>query len=347
MLAHYSINSIPRAIKLCRAPVRRAADAGCHAAQLTLSGQMLKGPTTVHARQGSQTGIAAMTTENKLIEIFVEFTQLRQGGRSRDDAWKDIEPLVSTLTQKELNRLLSLLRGWEAKEGRHFKPIRQDDPYETHYHPPEGVAELREQHRAAQQEAMNDSAADQPARRRGGVIRRIQPRDDQPPADPNVALCPRCREPNRAGELYCAHCGALLVGDGGGGPGDTRPMHTTRPDASYFGDEMTLYLHVRGMKNPLRVQPGVAELVVGRQSPDSVMVPDIDLSAFDAESMGVSRLHASLKRHGDTLVLADMGSLNHTYVNNQRLHAHELRVLHDGDEIRFGKLQVRVLFRQE
>ena len=67
----------------------------------------------------------------------------------------------------------------------------------------------------------------------------------------------------------------------------------------------------------------------------------------DELSLGVSRLHAGLRRHGDTLVLTDLGSLNHTYVNGEQLHPHEVRVLHDGDEIRFGHLVARVYFRHE
>jgi hypothetical protein len=61
----------------------------------------------------------------------------------------------------------------------------------------------------------------------------------------------------------------------------------------------------------------------------------------------LSRMHAGLRRQGDTLVLCDMGSLNHTYINGQRLHAHEVRVLHNGDEIRFGQLVTRVYFRPQ
>ena len=110
---------------------------------------------------------------------------------------------------------------------------------------------------------------------------------------------------------------------------------------------MVLYLRVRDAQEMLRVRPSAGELIVGRRSPDSVMLPDVDLSAYQADLKGVSRLHASLRRHGNTLVLTDMGSLNHTHVNGQRLHAHEVRVLHDGDEISFGQLMVSVYFRRD
>ncbi|RPI99164.1 MAG: FHA domain-containing protein, partial [Chloroflexi bacterium] len=89
------------------------------------------------------------------------------------------------------------------------------------------------------------------------------------------------------------------------------------------------------------------EMIVGRKSPDSVMLPDIDLAPFQADVMGVSRLHAGVRRQNDTLVLTDLGSLNHTQINGQRLHSHEVRVLHDGDELRFGQLTVRIYFRKE
>jgi pSer/pThr/pTyr-binding forkhead associated (FHA) protein len=76
------------------------------------------------------------------------------------------------------------------------------------------------------------------------------------------------------------------------------------------------------------------------------MVPDIDLTPYGADDKGVSRLHASLHRQEETLVLSDLGSVNHTFINGQRLHAHEVRVLRDGDEIRLGRLVLYAYFRE-
>jgi len=141
-----------------------------------------------------------------------------------------------------------------------------------------------------------------------------------------------------------------LLAQAGGLPdgSDTRPLEVVgKQDTSYFGEDTVLYLRVRGDERLIRLRIGSNEVMIGRRAPDSVMIPDIDLSPYQADLKGVSRLHAALRRHGETLVLTDMGSLNYTYINGQRLHAHEVRVLHDGDEIRLGQLPLQVFFRKE
>lgn len=129
--------------------------------------------------------------------------------------------------------------------------------------------------------------------------------------------------------------------------GEPQPAAPPEHRDSYFGDGMVLYLRVGSGQQMIRVVPRQDEMVIGRTSADTVMVPDVNLAPFQADTLGVSRLHAGLRRHGDTLVLTDLGSLNHTYVNGEQLHPHEVRVLHDGDEIRFGHLVARVYFRHE
>ncbi|HEX3052540.1 MAG TPA: FHA domain-containing protein [Aggregatilineaceae bacterium] len=267
------------------------------------------------------------SSEQNVMDVFAEFVRLRQAGSSRDEAWEQIETLVNTLSQREQARLITLLRAWEAKEGRHYKPSRVTDPYSTQHTPPEELAEVRKE------------AAGKPS-----VIRRIKPRDEAA----NTVLCPSCHKPNPANEAYCYSCGALLVSIGGTQQiADTQPVGDPEVDTAYFDDQMTLFLHIFGAPQPLRVRPREDEMVIGRRSPDSVMIPDIDLSPYHADTMGVSRLHAGLRRMGNTIVLTDMGSLNQTYINGQRLHAHEVRVLRDGDELKFGQLTIRLYFKHE
>ncbi|MBN2305596.1 MAG: FHA domain-containing protein [Anaerolineae bacterium] len=183
------------------------------------------------------------------------------------------------------------------------------------------------------------------------IIRRLTPDPLPPQPAAQTALpqvdCPHCGKPNPEGDLYCFSCGNMLLT-----PGGTRRISAVqtveiddRSDA-YFGDKSTLYLQVQGASEMIRVQPRKdGEMIIGRQSPDSVMIPDVDLSPYHAESQGVSRLHAAITRKNDTLILSDMGSLNHTHINQQRLHKHEVRVLNNGDELQFGTLVVRVHFR--
>jgi hypothetical protein len=184
-----------------------------------------------------------------------------------------------------------------------------------------------------EESVINEGEMDDPKK---NIIRRIAPQ--QPESKP----CPKCNKPNPVDELYCYSCGTILIQTGG-----TQKIGAPDANDAFFGEGMVLYIQVRGAQQVMRVLPRAEEMVIGRRSPDNVMLPDIDLSPYNGETMGVSRMHAGLKYQNDTLVLTDMGSLNHTHINGQRLHAHEVRVLHDGDELRFGQLAMRIYFRRE
>ena len=87
------------------------------------------------------------------------------------------------------------------------------------------------------------------------------------------------------------------------------------------------------------------ELKVGRTHDDeSLPQPEVDLSPYGATKLGVSRNHLTLSRDHDTIFVTDLGSANSTYLNGQRLMPHERRILRDNDELRLGRLVVRVNF---
>jgi pSer/pThr/pTyr-binding forkhead associated (FHA) protein len=62
--------------------------------------------------------------------------------------------------------------------------------------------------------------------------------------------------------------------------------------------------------------------------------PDSDIFLDDVT---VSRKHATFRREGDHFVVRDVGSLNGTYVNRQRI---DEAVLHTGDEVQIGKFRL-------
>ncbi len=53
--------------------------------------------------------------------------------------------------------------------------------------------------------------------------------------------------------------------------------------------------------------------------------------------MTVSRRHAEFHRNGDTFTVSDVGSLNGTYVNRDRIDRVQLT---DGDEVQIGKYRL-------
>lgn len=253
-------------------------------------------------------------------ELFTQFVSLRQVGQSREEAWQQIEGEAAGLPPQERQRLAIMLRRWEASDGQEYRPA--NDPFDTQEKPPPNLAARR------------------------NVIRRIKPGEavvDAP--QPGMVECPACHKPNAPGALHCYSCGTILKTVPN--PANaTQPLGASNVDNAYFGDNWALYLKVQGTGETVRIYPRQSEMILGRKSSDSVMVPDIDLTPYGAEDRGVSRLHASLRRQDETLVLTDLESVNHTFINGQRLHAHEVRVLRDGDEIRLGRLVMYAYFRE-
>jgi hypothetical protein len=69
----------------------------------------------------------------------------------------------------------------------------------------------------------------------------------------------------------------------------------------------------------------------------------IDLTAFKALEMGVSRRHADLRRVGaNRLILVDLGSTNGTHVNGNHLTPFKAYALKDNDKILFGNLSLTI-----
>lgn len=84
---------------------------------------------------------------------------------------------------------------------------------------------------------------------------------------------------------------------------------------------------------PLIFKPGGKRLNVGRAS-------DNELTLNDAS---VSKIHAALLMTAEgTLLVADTGSTNGTFVNGRRIAYGESRLIEDGDVVGFGDVEVRL-----
>ena len=86
------------------------------------------------------------------------------------------------------------------------------------------------------------------------------------------------------------------------------------------------------------------ELVVGRADNVTDYQPDIDLTPHGAYRLGLSRRHAIILREGDTILVKDLNSRNGTFINGNLVVNGSQELIHDGDDIRFGNLTMRVTF---
>ena len=183
--------------------------------------------------------------------------------------------------------------------------------------------------------------------------------------------CSRCNRPNPDEARYCSNCGAPLTRaaaesgnappDGGWGqappqdrswgsgterPGETTSMISPIGGEPDYADEPSPDYSVADS-----LPPGTALLVVlrGPNAGSRFLLDDDFTSAgrhpdsdIFLDDVTVSRRHAEFYRHGDAFTVRDVGSLNGTYVNRERIEDAEL---FGGDEVQIGKFRLLFLTR--
>ncbi len=175
-----------------------------------------------------------------------------------------------------------------------------------------------------------------------------------------MIVCLNCRHANMAGAIFCSECGAPLSNIATSSTHDIGPVSEAEPmpveaaaeeqpeppavSAQGLADNwVTLHLLDTGHMLPLAERN---EFTLGRISEGQPIMPDIDLSPYQAYANGVSRLHAVIKRGMDSIVLMDLGSANGTFLNGKRLNPNVERDLSNGDVVALGRLKIQILLKQ-
>lgn len=170
-----------------------------------------------------------------------------------------------------------------------------------------------------------------------------------------MQICPHCSKENSDAEAYCYACGHILPAALSGLTSSTMELSDVygklepqrRWGTAYFDRKSRLQLTFRDSGEVLILEVG-HRLVLGRAHEEpGIEQPDVDLSPYDALEKGVSRRHMMVSREHDTVAVMDLGSANSTYLNGQRLLPSEPRILRDNDELRLGRLVIRVTFARE
>ncbi|MER6473039.1 FHA domain-containing protein [Streptomyces collinus] len=177
-----------------------------------------------------------------------------------------------------------------------------------------------------------------------------QPRQEDPSM--SALVCTRCGNRNAENARFCSNCGAPLR------PGVTpeRASETTSTisisgieayDAEVTGQTQMPMLSPEAQAAVDALPVGSALLVV-RRGPNSGsrFLLDSDLttagrhpqSDIFLDDVTVSRRHVEFRRAGDgSFTVADVGSLNGTYVNRERI---DQVALSNGDEVQIGKYRL-------
>jgi len=160
-----------------------------------------------------------------------------------------------------------------------------------------------------------------------------------------------------SGALFCSECGArlvvlevpnthmiernqtgLLMFQTQSSPPPSQPLSPTAADAV-----VSLHLIESGMILHLS---GQTEFTLGRIAEGQPILPDVDLSPYEAYAEGVSRLHAALKLNNQRVFITDLGSSNGTRVNGQKIMPNVDYPLSHGDVVSLGKFKIQVLIRK-
>ena len=150
------------------------------------------------------------------------------------------------------------------------------------------------------------------------------------------AFCNKCGHRNPPESLFCSACGTALdtIGD------HTITLAKVDPllDAPGQADDVQIDL------GHLPIEGGVLIVRSGAQAGETFVLsapltrlgrhPDSEIMLDD---ITVSRRHADVEQTTTGYVARDVGSLNGTYVNQQRI---EEAPLHQGDELQVGKFRL-------
>ncbi|MGA5702847.1 FHA domain-containing protein [Peterkaempfera bronchialis] len=166
-----------------------------------------------------------------------------------------------------------------------------------------------------------------------------------------ATVCTRCGNHNPEAARFCSNCGAPLRG----GLAAERPAETTStisisglesydPDATGTGTQPALSPEVLAAIDAL---PAGSALLIVRRGPNSgsrfLLDSDLTTAGRHPESdiflddVTVSRRHVEFRRTPTGFTVADVGSLNGTYVNRERI---DEWTLSNGDEVQIGKYRL-------
>ncbi|GCD88973.1 FHA domain-containing protein [Nocardioides sp. LS1] len=169
-----------------------------------------------------------------------------------------------------------------------------------------------------------------------------------------MPFCTACGKQNPDDARFCAQCGTRLVS------ADT-PATPAPPSADNAGESTaTISISVGADKTEtsdrqlnavdaaaVDALPVGHALLVVQRGPGSGSRFLLDADQVNAgrhpdseiflDDVTVSRRHAEFNRSGDTFTVSDVGSLNGTYVNRDRI---DKVLLKDGDEVQIGKYRL-------
>ena len=167
-------------------------------------------------------------------------------------------------------------------------------------------------------------------------------------------FCPSCQRRNRADAVNCEYCGQPLKSVSENDPSTVDVKGDTKSFIEDFKEKIDqvnrevppegIAIYLFGLTHPIEVCLE-NEFILGRttQATDEKVV---DLTFYNAYTLGVSRRHLMVRRSGDGYEVMDLNSSNGTWINEQRLLPQQPFPVKSGSQIRLGNMRIFISFRQ-
>jgi len=169
-------------------------------------------------------------------------------------------------------------------------------------------------------------------------------------------VCPICKTKNDLEAVLCWHCGATLD-DPFMDPGaktKTTDMPAIIPERvrDWSVDEAAvaqggIAVYVEGEFKPAYIGFN-GEFVIGRKMGTTATPSEalFDLAPLGGYHMGLSRRHVVIRRTDHGYEVLDLGSVNGSWLNDERLIPHKSYPLASGSHLRLGRMRLFVLYRR-
>ena len=163
-------------------------------------------------------------------------------------------------------------------------------------------------------------------------------------------FCPVCKNKNDRDAVICVHCGASLDKS----LPESAITRTTDVQTTFTGkagewlyDESavvagSIAIYIEGASKPIFLS-SETEIIVGRKVEETSKVM-LDLSTLGGYHLGLSRLHAVIRRDNHGYEIMDLGSSNGTWLNDERLIPHKPYPLTNGSQLRLARMRLFIVY---
>jgi pSer/pThr/pTyr-binding forkhead associated (FHA) protein len=147
-------------------------------------------------------------------------------------------------------------------------------------------------------------------------------------------FCSHCGQPVGEADRFCSSCGTPVSADAAGANDTTASIELGALDPSHDPQELPLLEPGTGMLVVVRGPNAGSRFLLDREVTTIGRHPDADIFLDDVT---VSRRHAELHHTDQGVVVRDLGSLNGSYVNGERV---DERLLVTSEELQIGRFKL-------